>query len=98
MWTNLGILFLNPGFQKTAKCGVCKKQMKVKRNMLGPTGYQQAVAGHKHLHDRFECPDYDKKWHEKLGDLIQEMEGTESKRIKQMIKEEISEILQRRRR
>ena len=96
MFSNLGILFRNPGFQKTARCGVCKKQMKVRRNILGSTGYNEALSGHKHLHDRFECPDYEQKWHQKLADLVQEMEGTASKKIKQIIIEEIAEILQRR--
>jgi hypothetical protein len=91
---NDGRLNPSPGTVKTAKCGICDKQMKVKRNVFSATGFVEAIGGGKHLHDSFICPDITKSWHRRILSLRNEARDTKSNRIKKILEEEILEILQ----
>ena len=83
-----------PGTVKTAKCGVCGKQMKVERNVLGATSWAESMAGRKHLYDSFRCPNIDKGWHERIVNLKVEALKTESDRIKKILEGEVIELLE----
>lgn len=69
---NGGVLTPNPGEMRTARCGICSAQMNVTRNVFGSTSWAEAIARRKHLHDRFVCPSYSRKWHERAGALMLE--------------------------
>ncbi len=83
-----------PGIVKTAKCGVCGRQMNVERNVLGATSSVEAMMRRKHLHDSFTCPNINKSWHEKIVNLKNEALNTASDKIKKILGEEIIELLE----
>ena len=66
---NNGYSFPKPGTVKKMICGVCGTPMKVKRNVLGPTGWAMAAAGRKCKHDSFACPHVKKDWHQRIHNL-----------------------------
>ncbi len=91
---NQGHLSPDPGTVKTAECGICGKQMNVKRNVLGATSWAESMGHGKHLHDSFTCPNLNKDWHEKIVSLKCEAHNTASDKIKKILKEEIAELLE----
>jgi len=93
---NDGVYFPDPGTVKKARCGICNEKMDVKRNVYGPTQRAMAVSGSKRMHDFFKCPNYDKPWHKRAADLKAEKYQTTSRKVRQLISEEIREILKTR--
>lgn len=83
-----------PGTVKRAKCGICRMQMNVERNVLGPTSFAEAIGKGKHRHDSFTCPNISKDWHEKIVNLKCEAHNTASDKIKKILEKEIVELLQ----
>jgi hypothetical protein len=69
---NDGRCYPNPGEVKQAKCGICGTRMNVERNVLGPTGFAEAMAGRAHSHDCFTCPHLSERWHRKIASLKME--------------------------
>jgi len=88
-----------PGTKEAVACGICGVPMNVKRNVLGPTGFGEAMAGKKHLHDCFTCPQANKDWHKKISSIkidvylakIKNASGYE--KIKEKAEKEIGEII-----
>ena len=91
---NIGRCYPDPGTIKKVKCGVCSRQMNVKRNVLGPTSWAESMGGGKHRHDSFTCPNLKKGWHEKVVNLKLDASITESSKIKKILEEEIVELLE----
>lgn len=58
-----------PGTIENAECGVCGARMNVERNVLGTTGFAEAVFGRKHRYDRFTCPRREENWHKRIYHL-----------------------------
>lgn len=63
---NIGRAYPLPGTVEFLVCGVCGRQMNVKRNVDGPTSYVESLSGRKHKHDAFVCPCAKEKWHQKI--------------------------------
>lgn len=63
---NNGYCYPEPGQVAQAECGICGTRMNVERNVLGPTGFAENLAGGKHLHDRFLCPNLAASWHDEI--------------------------------
>ena len=88
-----------PGTMATATCGVCGSPMNVTRNVLGPTGFAEAMSGNKHLHDRFTCPNKSKDWHLKICRLKMKVYKAEMHEVddldelRERVGKEILEIL-----
>lgn len=97
---NNGRCYPAPGTVKTAKCGVCDMQMKVKRNVLGPTSWIESMGHGKHLHDYFVCPNVNKDWHKRIYDLkvdvyLAETDNASNKsEIKKIAEKEITKLLE----
>ncbi|MBI2024812.1 MAG: hypothetical protein HYT03_01855 [Candidatus Harrisonbacteria bacterium] len=68
-YANVGRCFPEPGTIKKVNCGVCGAQMKVRRNVLGPTSWAMTVVGMKRRHDSFTCPRISEDWHERIVHL-----------------------------
>jgi hypothetical protein len=51
------------------------------------------MSGSKSLHDAFSCPHAGEDWHDKAIKLIQEHENTSSKRVKDLILQDINDVL-----
>ena len=90
--------FPEPGKYLAAHCGVCGKSMAVERNVLGPTGFAEAMLvrngqSEGHLHDTFWCEDREKDWHQQAKAIRKQADETPSKRLADLLYEEADEIV-----
>lgn len=98
---NSGYCFPDPGKVTKAFCGICDTRMTVRRNVLGPTCFAEAMAGHKHRHDSFYCPHYGKVWHTGIESLknkvahvmMNHVSSHEVKKLKRSVAREIRRLL-----
>lgn len=58
-----GVRSAKPGEIDELACSVCGEMMEVQRGVNGPTGFAEAMAKKKHLHDSFTCPFREEMWH-----------------------------------
>lgn len=58
-----------PGKFKKIRCGLCGKNMKVTRNVLGSTSMAETIARKRHRYDAFHCPNIEEIWHRKIDKL-----------------------------
>lgn len=82
--------------ESSVLCGVCGEVMNEFRNHLGPRGFAQAMSGGKSLHDLFECPNLNEKWHKQIVELRKEAEKTSSAVLERIYTEEAQLILETR--
>ena len=82
-----------PGVHESMDCNVCGSKMVVERNQYGPTSSVAAMAGFQSHHDSFSCPNSGKTWHNQAIALMKEVKRTSSKRLKEMLQEELDMIL-----
>lgn len=85
------------GKHESMNCPTCGDVMNVERDVEGATGFAEAMAGRKHKHDRFTCPNAGKNWHVQIIKLGHEAKNTASAAIERMINDEIRGILETRR-
>ncbi len=93
--------FPSPGEYLTVNCGVCGMGMTVKRNVLGATGFVEAMAIQAgqtkgHLHDKFVCKDREKSWHQQARAIRKMASESPSKRLADLLTEEADEIVRTR--
>jgi len=91
-----GMSFGDPGSvpdDEQKMCGVCGAICLVTRGHNGPTSWAESVAGRGHPHDTFACPYYGLEWHRRATKLINEMRGTESKRLRALIEADLDELV-----
>ena len=74
-------------------CRVCGAKCNVKRNVYGPSCFAAAVAKKYRHHDHFFCPHSDKAWHRQALELVRELEKTPSKRVREMIRMDLEDLL-----
>jgi hypothetical protein len=74
-------------------CRVCGSKCNVKRNDYGPTCFAAAVAKKYRYHDHFFCPHTDEGWHRKALDLVLSLENTPSKRVRELIRMDLEDLL-----
>ena len=70
--------------------------MDVKRGVLGPRGFAQAMSGGGSRHDVYTCPHLEEDWHNQVLNLNQEARDTASARLTDILLQEAEEILQTR--
>lgn len=85
--------FFAPGEQVSVLCRVCGTTCQVRRNVMGPMSYAEALAKKKRARDLFTCPNANVVWHQRVLKLVQEKEQTQSKRIRVLLDDDIKEIL-----
>lgn len=89
-----GHSFGDPNKVEERICGVCGSKCKIiSKNVNGPTGWAESMSGRKHLHDVYECPYYRSEAHKDAYELIREMGRTASKRVRELIKMDLDELL-----
>lgn len=81
------------GTVEKMNCPVCGDEMKVTRGVNGPTGTIEAMAGMRHLHDSFSCLNFDKPWHIQVIRMREYRRKLPSKRLREIIEQEIMEVL-----
>jgi hypothetical protein len=67
--------------------------MNVKRNLNGPTSWVGAMAKSNHLHDSFTCGHAEEDWHIQVRVLKQRIEDETSKKMADLLTEEVNEVL-----
>lgn len=75
-------------------CRVCGSKCRVTRNVFGPTGFVYAKANKFTNHDEFVCSHTDEPWHEQALRLAIEIDETPSKRIADLMKADLHDLLQ----
>jgi len=85
-----------PGAIDKMYCRVCNSEMEVERNVNGPTGSIEAMSGGKHLHDSFFCKHTKESWHCQVRVLKQRIEKETSKKLSDLLTEEMNEVLKTR--
>ena len=88
------VFYEEPGKVEEIRCRVCGTECKVDRNVLGPTGIASAISGRHNYHDQFVCPNTEKKWHYKALKLFVAIEEMPSKRVSDLIQEDLDELLE----
>jgi hypothetical protein len=79
-----------------AFCGICGDKMGVKRAILEATSFIEGLSGKKHLHDRFECPNLEEMWHKQVRAIKIEIARTSSKRLEDILTDEVEQIIKTR--
>ena len=81
----------NSGEEKT--CRVCNSHCKSTRNVFGPTGFVSTRATKVTYHDEFVCLHTDEPWHEKALQLAIAIDDTPSKRLADLMRADLQDIL-----
>ena len=89
------IFYIKQEKKEEMHCRVCGAKCEVSRDIEGAVSMATSMAGIKVKHDQFSCPNYDKDWHYKAYKLIREIEETHSKRLKELIRKDLNEILEK---
>jgi hypothetical protein len=83
-----------PNTTNEVRCAVCGTICEVTRNTFGPTSFASAMAGSFRHHDSFACPHASEQWHEQALRLVLAIEETPSKRVAELMKLDLSELLE----
>lgn len=83
----------DPGTETAMFCRACGANMDVTRNVTGPTGMAEAMAGKGHAHDSFTCPNVGAKWHWDICELMLERNAHKSPSIRKIAQGDINAIL-----
>lgn len=79
-------------------CEVCGSLCDVERNVLGATGWAEAMGKHKHFHDRFICPvnetETDSGPHGQIYRLREEIKKCPSPSVRKLMENDLQEMLQ----
>lgn len=82
-----------PGQVEAMNCNLCGAACTVERNRPGVKKWYTGGTGMHVLHDLFVCPNAEAPWHEKAFGLLEEMAGTASKRVREMLNADLADIL-----
>lgn len=91
--TGYDIFHVKPDKKEEMHCRVCSDKCEVSRGVEGVVSIATSMAGIKVKHDKFSCPNHDKDWHYKAYKLIEEIEETHSKKLKELIRKDLNKIL-----
>jgi len=87
-------LFLTgPGSVEEMFCQVCHIKCEGTRNVYGPTSFGAAMAKNFRYHDVFACPNKDEEWHEQTLRIVLAIEETPSKRIMELMRLDLEDLL-----
>ena len=84
----------DPGAEDEIVCRVCGSLCDVRRDVYGPTSWSTAMARTFKRHDAFICPHADEDWHDKALRLVHAIEETPSKRVAELMKLDLRDILE----
>ena len=84
-----------PGEISEMKCKVCGTVCDVERNCKGIKSVFAGMAGMFEDHDRYTCPRSDDEWHVRARELMEEIARTPSKRLSQIMQDELEELLKK---
>ena len=76
------------------KCKVCNSVCEEARGVCGPTSFVDSVFGKSHMHDSFFCPYSNEDWHREALGLLEEIEETHSKTIRNIMTLDLKELVE----
>lgn len=79
--------------EEDRQCHVCGTKCRATRNVFGPTGFIAAMAKRFTYHDEFVCPHTDEAWHEQALRLAICINETPSKRLAELMKADLEDLL-----
>jgi len=82
-----------PGTTDAVECAVCGTVCEVTRNTFGPTSFAAAMAKSFRYHDAFACPHASEPWHEQALRLVLAIEETPSKRVAELMRQDLADLL-----
>ena len=85
--------YSEPDSHEEMVCKVCGTTCDVERSVIGPTGWAEGMAGRGHWHDKFQCPHRNSSWHKTALELVMEIEKTPSKRVAELMQQDLDELL-----
>jgi hypothetical protein len=88
-----GYRWTRPGELRRARCYVCGEPCEIRRNVLGPTCFAQAIGKHATLHDAIVCPHSGRRWHNRVYELRCAIEDSPSKRLAAIMREDLRDAL-----
>ncbi len=88
------VFYAEPGQVEEMLCRICGAECRVERNVLGPTGVASAIVGKHSYHDQFVCPNAGERWHDKALKLFVAIEEMPSKRVSDLIQQDLDELLE----
>ncbi len=88
------IFYPETGKVNKIKCKVCGENCFVLYNVVGATSSADAMAGIVRSHDCFSCLNNEEDWHKQALDLLLEIERNPSLRLKEIMKDELDELIQ----
>ncbi len=72
----------DPGTVEEMECKVCGSVCDVKRGVIGPTSFGEAMGKGSHWHDEFRCPNRDESWHQQALEVLMAIEKSPSPSLK----------------
>ncbi|HPH98167.1 MAG TPA: hypothetical protein PKW33_18555 [Anaerolineaceae bacterium] len=93
MQKDYDLFYETPGTVNEKNCPICGALCHVKRNVITASGYVAAMAHAVSPYDVFTCPNAETPWHDKAVRLVQEMEETPSKRLADLMRLDLEDLL-----
>ena len=87
------IIEAEPGAFESLRCRVCGATCDVKRDLPSQAGFAASPASPGKLRDVFTCPHAATEWHVQALKLVQEIERTPSKRIAELMRLDLRDLL-----
>ena len=85
---------IGPGEVRGVDCKICHTGCKVQSSIKGIRTKYISGTGLDKTHDKFYCPNSDNTWHKKSVDLYIELQRTKSKRISELIRKDLDDLLE----
>jgi hypothetical protein len=89
----LDVFHSEPGERERMSCRVRGSECEVERNAWGSTCFAMAVTRRSVRHDRFFCRHSEEEWHREACALVQEIQGTRSRRVRELIQKDLEAVL-----
>jgi hypothetical protein len=87
------IIYAEPGTLGEVRCQVCGAACDERRGVPASAGFAESISGSKRIRDVFTCPHAATEWHVLALKLVQEIERTPSKRIAELMRLDLRDLL-----
>jgi hypothetical protein len=87
------LFYTTPRQIEKMSCRVCGTNCDVQREVYEPANFVMAQAKISDLYDVFSCPMAGLEWHEEALKLVQAIEQTTSKRVADLMRQDLADIL-----
>jgi hypothetical protein len=93
MYIGYEIFYVKPGEALEKACGVCGTNCDRNEKVYGAASFAAAVGKKYDFHDVFVCPHAGQEWHEQALRLVLAIGETPSKRVADLMKLDLADLL-----